>query len=99
MCTGGGCGRLWSGKVKGICAVRQLRLTLLGRFPRRGLPFRNELLVEHEPVRGKREHPNALALLDPIGLDRCYASRSHERQGHLPAVDLDGINFGTIADL
>ena len=66
---------------------------IYGRFPRRGLPFRNELLVEHEPVRGKREHPNALALLDPIGLDRCSASRSHESQGHLPAVDLDGIKF------
>lgn len=64
--------------VTGIYASRLFRPELLGRFPRHGLPFRNELLVEHEPVRGKREHPNALALLDPIGLDRRSASSRHE---------------------
>jgi hypothetical protein len=40
--------------VTGIYASRLFRPELLGRFPRHGLPFRNELLVEHEPVGASR---------------------------------------------
>src|ERR1039458_6783211 len=62
-----------------------------------GLPFRNERVVERQPVAFEHEHPNALALLDrtaqnPISLG---SRHRYQRQRNLTAMHLDGMEFQT----
>src|SRR5579863_646410 len=66
---------------------------LLGLFPCRGLPFRNEALVEHPAVRREYKYADALALLDGTGQDLLPMSHCYQRQRHVTPAHLDGMKF------